>query len=60
MMLNSIFLNWEVPGTRKPNNGFDGFIYGSPENGAPWLLKALLCCLDDSLDVDEMISPLWN
>ncbi|HFF0272772.1 TPA: hypothetical protein ACGAU7_004057, partial [Escherichia coli] len=27
---------------------------GAQKMVPPWLLKALLCCLDDSLDVDEI------
>lgn len=36
------FLNWEVRISRKPNNGFDGFVYGSPENGAAMVAKSIV------------------
>ncbi len=35
------FLNWVVPDISKSNYGFDGFVYGSPENGAAMVAQSI-------------------
>lgn len=37
-----------------PTTDLMALFMGAQKMVPPWLLKALLCCLDDSLDVDEI------